>query len=154
LEGNPWGGNGIVVAQRPALNLVNASSSLRTGLGDLRSLLHSLAVQSLGVEFMYHGYEWTHEVWLPWNDGHRPDGHACKEDEAFAVEVDLSRKQRERWMRIARLNIQRYEFVAYFTTHKLADSLRNWSTDAGIDQVCHVYTLPTSISQEVISRVA
>ena len=154
LQGNPWGGNGIVVAQRPALGLVNASLSLRTGMGDLRSLRHSLAVQSIGVELMHHGFEWTHEVWLPWNDGHRPDGYARKSDEAFAVEVDLSRKQRERWLRIARLNIQRYEFVNYFTTRKLAKSLWDWATDAGIDQVCNVHTLPTSISQEVNVHVA
>jgi len=88
------------------------------------------------------------------DDGHRPDGHARKGDEAFAVEVDLSRKQRERWLRIARLNIQRYEFVNYFTTRKLAKSLWDWATDAGIDQVCNVYTLPTSISQEVNVHVA
>lgn len=154
LERNPWGGNGIVVAHRPALDLVNASKDLRAGMPSLGTLRHALEVQSVGVELMWHKFQWTHEIFLPWNNDHRPDGHAMKGNEAFAVEVDLTRKSRERWLTIAQSNVMQYGSAIYFTTPQLIDTLSNWVSAAGMEQVCHIYLMPPSGSAEVSAHVA
>lgn len=150
-ERNPFGGNTLVVAQKPAMELVDAPTGMRAGLPSMGILRHSVAVQRVGAELMVRGYEWTHEVRLPWNDGHRPDGCANRLEENFAVEVDLTRKQRDRWIAIAHSNVARYNFVAYHTTHNLAPTLQRWVADAHLHRVCRVSTLPSHISLEAPS---
>lgn len=148
---NPLGGNALIAAERPCAGLPNMPSGMTFGLPPMATLEHTVRVQSVGVHLASLGYEWCHEAWLPWQEGHRPDGLARSESVSFAVEVDLTRKTRDRWLRLAHLNIQQYGLVVYYVAGPLLSMVNKWVDLEHLGGVIRVQQVPCPVAAPVES---
>lgn len=145
LERNPWGGNGLVVAQDGVRRVSGLPEFFPIGLPPIGVLRHSLEVSALAARASARDWEWVWEAELRLDsDGHRPDGLLRRTAEGLIpVEVELSLKERKRWLRIVREVVDRWGGVVYFCDPCITQRLTVWRDRdlADIKGVVSVYDL-------------
>jgi len=129
LEKNPWGGNGLIVAQPGIAMLPGLPETLPLGMPSMGILRHTLETSALAARVISGGWGWVWEAEIRADlDGHRPDGLLRRPGaEPVAIEVELSLKERKRWLRIVRECVETWGRVEYYCDPQLVGKLTAWA---------------------------
>lgn len=130
LEKNPWGGNGLIVAQPGIRAIPGLPETLQIGLPPIGQLRHYLEVAAVATRVISGGWGWIWEAEIrPDLDGHRPDGLLRRpgRDAVIPIEVELSLKERKRWLRIVRECVDTWGRVEYYCDPEIARKLTAWA---------------------------